>query len=51
MDGPRRGRNLRPVIKRIRDVGGLALAVLAAISFVSRLGISIMIPLIPLYAL
>ena len=51
MDGPRRGRTLRPVIKRIRDVGGLALAVLAAISFVSSLGISIMLPLLPLYAL
>lgn len=39
------------MIQRIRDVGGPALAVLAAISFVSSLGISIMLPLLPLYAL
>jgi MFS family permease len=39
------------VIQRIRDVGGPALIVLATISFVSSLGISIMLPLLPLYAL
>jgi MFS family permease len=39
------------VIQRIRDVGGPALIVLAVISFVSSLGISIMLPLLPLYAL
>ena len=39
------------MIQRIRDVGGPALAVLAAISFVSSLGISIMLPLLPLYGL
>lgn len=39
------------MIQRIRDVGGPALAVLATISFVSSLGISIMLPLLPLYGL
>jgi MFS family permease len=39
------------VIQRIRDVGGPALIVLATISFISSLGISIMLPLLPLYAL
>ncbi len=39
------------MIQRIRDVGGPALIVLATISFVSSLGISIMLPLLPLYAL
>jgi MFS family permease len=51
VDGPRRRLNLRAVIQRIRDVGGPALAVLATISFVSSLGISIMLPLLPLYGL
>jgi MFS transporter, DHA1 family, multidrug resistance protein len=39
------------VIQRLRDNGSPALAVLATISFVSSLGISIMLPLLPLYAL
>ncbi|HKY50503.1 MAG TPA: MFS transporter [Candidatus Limnocylindria bacterium] len=39
------------MIERIRVVGGPALAVLAVISFVSSLGISIMLPLLPLYGL
>jgi MFS family permease len=39
------------MIQRIREVGGPALAVLATISFVSSLGISIMLPLLPLYGL
>ncbi len=38
-------------IARIRETGSPALAVLATISFVSQLGIAIMLPLIPLYAL
>ena len=39
------------VIQRLRASGSPALAVLATISFVSSLGISIMLPLLPLYAL
>jgi DHA1 family multidrug resistance protein-like MFS transporter len=39
------------VIQRLRENGSPALAVLATISFVSSLGISIMLPLLPLYAL
>jgi MFS family permease len=39
------------VLKRLRASGSPALAVLATISFVSSLGISIMLPLLPLYAL
>jgi len=39
------------VIQRLRATGSPALAVLATISFVSSLGISIMLPLLPLYAL
>jgi DHA1 family multidrug resistance protein-like MFS transporter len=39
------------VIQRLRGSGSPALAVLATISFVSSLGISIMLPLLPLYAL
>jgi len=39
------------VIQRLRESGSPALAVLATISFVSSLGISIMLPLLPLYAL
>lgn len=39
------------MIQRLRDNGSPALAVLATISFVSSLGISIMLPLLPLYAL
>ncbi|HEY6201942.1 MAG TPA: MFS transporter [Candidatus Limnocylindria bacterium] len=39
------------MIRRLRDNGSPALAVLATISFVSSLGISIMLPLLPLYAL
>jgi DHA1 family multidrug resistance protein-like MFS transporter len=39
------------VIERLRASGSPALAVLATISFVSSLGISIMLPLLPLYAL
>src|SRR5687767_7712942 len=38
------------MLKRLR-ASGTALAVLATISFVSSLGISIMLPLLPLYAL
>jgi DHA1 family multidrug resistance protein-like MFS transporter len=39
------------MIQRLRASGSPALAVLATISFVSSLGISIMLPLLPLYAL
>ena len=39
------------MIQRLRAGGSPALAVLATISFVSSLGISIMLPLLPLYAL
>jgi MFS transporter, DHA1 family, multidrug resistance protein len=39
------------MIQRLRESGSPALAVLATISFVSSLGISIMLPLLPLYAL
>src|SRR5437867_11422830 len=39
------------VIQRLRASGSPALAVLATISFVSSLGISIMLPLLPLYGL
>jgi MFS family permease len=39
------------VLQRLRASGSPALAVLATISFVSSLGISIMLPLLPLYAL
>jgi MFS family permease len=39
------------VIQRLRASGSPALAVLATIAFVSSLGISIMLPLLPLYAL
>ncbi|HEV8653976.1 MAG TPA: MFS transporter [Candidatus Limnocylindria bacterium] len=39
------------MIQRLRENGSPALAVLATISFVSSLGISIMLPLLPLYAL
>jgi len=39
------------MIQRLRANGSPALAVLATISFVSSLGISIMLPLLPLYAL
>jgi len=39
------------MIQRLRQSGSPALAVLATISFVSSLGISIMLPLLPLYAL
>lgn len=35
----------------VRETGGPALAVLATISFVSQLGIAIMLPLLPLYGL
>jgi MFS family permease len=39
------------VLQRLREQASLSLAVLAAISFVSSLGISIMLPLLPLYGL
>ncbi len=39
------------MLQRLRASGSPALAVLATISFVSSLGISIMLPLLPLYAL
>ena len=39
------------MIQRLRESGSPALAVLATISFISSLGISIMLPLLPLYAL
>jgi MFS transporter, DHA1 family, tetracycline resistance protein len=39
------------VIARIRETGGPALIVLAVISFISQLGIAIMLPLLPLYGL
>jgi len=39
------------VLARIRAQASVSLAVLAAISFVSSLGISIMLPLLPLYGL
>src|SRR6266542_5657647 len=39
------------MLRRLRTSASPALAVLATISFVSSLGISIMLPLLPLYAL
>ena len=42
---------LRRTIHLIRTTGGPALVVLAVISFVSQLGIAIMLPLLPLYGL
>lgn len=41
----------RRTIALVRETGGPALAVLAVISFVSSLGIAIMLPLLPLYGL
>src|SRR5438093_482806 len=43
--------SVRAMIRRLRASGSPALAVLATIAFVSSLGISIMLPLLPLYAL
>ncbi|HEV8230428.1 MAG TPA: MFS transporter [Candidatus Limnocylindria bacterium] len=42
---------VRRLVGRVRATGGPALAVLALISFISSLGISIMLPLLPLYGL
>jgi MFS transporter, DHA1 family, multidrug resistance protein len=42
---------IRRTITLVRETGGPALAVLAVISFVSSLGIAIMLPLLPLYGL
>jgi MFS family permease len=42
---------LRRTIHLVRTTGGPALVVLATISFVSQLGIAIMLPLLPLYGL
>lgn len=42
---------MRRTITLVRETGGPALAVLAVISFVSSLGIAIMLPLLPLYGL
>lgn len=42
---------VRRAIQLVRETGGPALAVLATISFVSQLGIAIMLPLLPLYGL
>lgn len=42
---------VRRTIQLLRETGSPALAVLATISFVSQLGIAIMLPLLPLYGL
>lgn len=42
---------VRRTIQLVRETGSPALAVLALISFVSQLGIAIMLPLLPLYGL